>query len=245
MPLKIKFKNYQLLACQFNQTLKPTNSRRCSEAVSSLASGPWADSLPWFDPPLVQGASRLRYTDKAQVQRPGHTGRKALATKKNIKANKHLFEHTGSAARPSDCPTRPARPAQQIGNLGPQNGGQKPRHQTRPLSLAFLVLHVFLVCCCSFLLMRPMAVVGAEQSLAAPDLVQFCEYTVSFPLVTRLKASGTSRKKLSRQETPNSVLQGVYVPLNQILTHNLSTLVQDPLLDLLVRHLWKISIQHL
>ena len=41
-----------------------------------------ADSLPWFDSPLVQGASRLRYTDKAQMQRPGHTGRKALATKK-------------------------------------------------------------------------------------------------------------------------------------------------------------------
>ena len=48
---------------------------------------PWpkglrADSLPWFDSPLVQGASRLRCTDKAQMQRPGHTGRKALATKK-------------------------------------------------------------------------------------------------------------------------------------------------------------------
>ena len=48
---------------------------------------PWpkglrADSLPWFDSPLVQGASRLRYTDKAQMQRPGYTGRKALATKK-------------------------------------------------------------------------------------------------------------------------------------------------------------------
>ena len=48
---------------------------------------PWpkglrTDSLPWFDSPLVQGASRLRYTDKAQMQRPGHTGRKALATKK-------------------------------------------------------------------------------------------------------------------------------------------------------------------
>ena len=60
--------------------------------------------------------------------------------------------------------------------------------------------------------------------------------------------------KLSRQETPNSVLEGVYA-LNQILTHNLwarrpakhllATLVQDPLLDLLVRPLWKISIQHL
>ena len=47
---------------------------------------PWpkglrADSLPWFDSPL--GASRLRYTDKAQMQRPGHTGRKALATKRS------------------------------------------------------------------------------------------------------------------------------------------------------------------
>ena len=51
---------------------------------------PWpkglrADSLPWFDSPLVQGASRLRYTDKAQMQRPGHTGRKALAKKKTGK----------------------------------------------------------------------------------------------------------------------------------------------------------------
>ena len=52
---------------------------------------PWpkglrADSLPWFDSPLVQGASRLRYTDKAQMQRPGHTGRKALATKKRFQS---------------------------------------------------------------------------------------------------------------------------------------------------------------
>ena len=61
--------------------------------------------------------------------------------------------------------------------------------------------------------------------------------------------------ELSRQETPNSVLEGVYVLLNQILTHNLwarrpaehllATLVQDPLLDLLVRHLWKISIYNI
>ena len=28
------------------------------------------------------GGSRPRYTDKAQMQRPGHTGRKALATRK-------------------------------------------------------------------------------------------------------------------------------------------------------------------
>ena len=59
--------------------------------------------------------------------------------------------------------------------------------------------------------------------------------------------TGLYEKKLSRQEAPNSVLEGVYVLLNKILTHNLwarrpaqhliATLVQDPLLDLLVRHL--------
>ena len=57
-------------------------SRRCSEAVSSMASGPWADSLPWFDSPLVQGARRLRYTDKAQTQRPGDMPQMALAQKR-------------------------------------------------------------------------------------------------------------------------------------------------------------------
>ena len=47
---------------------------------------PWpkglrTDSLPWFDSPLVQGASRLQQI-KLKSQRPGHTGRKALATQK-------------------------------------------------------------------------------------------------------------------------------------------------------------------
>ena len=41
--------------------------------------------IPQSTRPLVQGASRLRYTDKAKMQRPGHTGRKALATKKKRK----------------------------------------------------------------------------------------------------------------------------------------------------------------
>ena len=78
-------------------------SRRCSEAVSSLASGPRADSLPWFDFPLVQGASRLRYTDKAQMQRPGHTGRKALATKKILMRGlvMDLSDHTDCCG--SEC----------------------------------------------------------------------------------------------------------------------------------------------
>ena len=69
---------------------------------------PWpkglrADSLPWFDSPLVQGASRLRYTDKAQMQRPGHTGRKALATKK-----KWLAMATMWAMTPGSSGTRPS-----------------------------------------------------------------------------------------------------------------------------------------
>ena len=58
------------------------SSRRCSEAVLSLASGPRADSLPRFDSSLVQGASRLRYTDKAQMQQPGDMSQMALAQKK-------------------------------------------------------------------------------------------------------------------------------------------------------------------
>ena len=61
-----------------------------------------------------------------------------LPIQSNTEANKHLFEYAGSAARPSDCPTAPARLAQQIGNFGPQNGGQKLKHQTRPLALASL-----------------------------------------------------------------------------------------------------------
>ena len=48
---------------------------------------PWSkglrtDSLPWFDFPLVQGASDCGVQMKLKSQRPGHTGRKALATKK-------------------------------------------------------------------------------------------------------------------------------------------------------------------
>ena len=66
-------------------------SRRCSQVVSSLASGPRAGSLPWFGPPLVQGASRLRRTDEAQ-KRVGDTFRKALATRKHEKlANSERF----------------------------------------------------------------------------------------------------------------------------------------------------------
>ena len=61
----------------------------------------------------------------------------------NIEANKHLFEYAGSAAWPSDCPTAPARLAQQKGNFGPRNGGQKSRHPSRPLSLASTVAPVW------------------------------------------------------------------------------------------------------
>ena len=72
---------------------KTQDDDKCTPKADAVAKRyrPWpkglrADSLPWFDSPLVQGASRLRYTDKAQMQRPGHTGRKALATKKMTNA---------------------------------------------------------------------------------------------------------------------------------------------------------------
>ena len=57
--------------------IEPTShaSRRCGEAVSSLASG--ANSLLWFDPLWVR---RLRLADKAQCS--GTHSAKTLATKK-------------------------------------------------------------------------------------------------------------------------------------------------------------------
>ena len=58
---------------------------------------PWpkglrADSLPWFDPPLVQGASRLRYTDKAQIAATGPYWPKGARKKK--KSNRVLLDTT-------------------------------------------------------------------------------------------------------------------------------------------------------
>ena len=66
---------------------------------------PWpkglrTDSLPWFDSPLVQSASRLRYTDKAQVAATGPYWPKGARNKKkvltklysiNIEGHKELF----------------------------------------------------------------------------------------------------------------------------------------------------------
>ena len=70
------------------QHLTHTHSRRCSEAVSSLAPGPRADSLPWFDSPLAQGASRLRYTDKAQ-----RSDRAILAERRPQQKKSHTHTH--------------------------------------------------------------------------------------------------------------------------------------------------------
>ena len=66
-----------------------------------MASGPWADSLPWFDSPLVQGASRLRYTDKAQTQRPGDMPQMALAHKNTNKSQpvKIIFGRLAAISR--------------------------------------------------------------------------------------------------------------------------------------------------
>ena len=77
--------SFCLLTAVFSTEQKWAN-RRCSEAVSSLASGPRADSLPWFDSPLVQGVSQLRNTDKVQyIQRPGRLGQMALEQKRHSK----------------------------------------------------------------------------------------------------------------------------------------------------------------
>ena len=59
---------------------------------------PWpkglrTDSLPWFDSPLVQGASRLRYTDKAQVAATGPYWPKGARNKKTKKF--HYCMHGG------------------------------------------------------------------------------------------------------------------------------------------------------
>ena len=75
----------------------------CKEqtAFQSQSHTPWpkglrADSLPWFDSPLVQGASRLRYTDKAQVAATGPYWPKGAGNKKksSLKATRALqVEH--------------------------------------------------------------------------------------------------------------------------------------------------------
>ena len=102
--------------------------RKSADAVAKRYR-PWpkglrADSLPWFDSPLVQGASRLRYTDKAQMQRPGHTGRKALATKKKDYSSGSLYEpkrnkNTTKGRSPPRQPGTP-RPGSQV------HGPKKP-----------------------------------------------------------------------------------------------------------------------
>ena len=62
------------------------HSRRYGVVVLPMAFRPDADSLPRFDSPLVQGASRdaVHRLRLNTMQRPGHTGRKALATKKKV-----------------------------------------------------------------------------------------------------------------------------------------------------------------
>ena len=67
---------------------------------------PWpkglrADSLPWFDSPLVQGASRLRYTDKAQVAATGPYWPKGARKKKKKKLPPvAAMSHKGSLELP-------------------------------------------------------------------------------------------------------------------------------------------------
>ena len=104
-----------------------------------LASGPRADSLLWFDSPLVQGASRPRYTDKAQMQRPGHTGRKALAKKKKwpiLKESKKV--HAWQTLRPLSTrikrgELREQAPTWNILHSLPQQSVWSLRSMTKPL----------------------------------------------------------------------------------------------------------------
>ena len=56
--------------------------RRLAKRYRPWPKGLRADSLPWFDSPLVQGASRLRYTDKAQIAATGPYRPKGARNKK-------------------------------------------------------------------------------------------------------------------------------------------------------------------
>ena len=67
--------------------MTPGSSGTRADAVAKRYR-PWpkglrADSLPWFDSPLVQGASQLRYTDKAQIAATGPYWPKGARNKKN------------------------------------------------------------------------------------------------------------------------------------------------------------------
>ena len=70
-------------------TNRPGGGAKAVESADAVAKRyrPWpkglrTDSLPWFDSPLVQGASRLRYTDKAQVAATGPYWPKGARNKK-------------------------------------------------------------------------------------------------------------------------------------------------------------------
>ena len=81
---------------RFNKTVfEGTATAQAFEIADAVAKRyrPWpkglrTDSLPWFDSPLVQGASRLRYTDKAQVAATGPYWPKGARNKK--KQHRHL-----------------------------------------------------------------------------------------------------------------------------------------------------------
>ena len=76
---------FQLVLGDFGNN--PNGGFRRADAVAKRYR-PWpkgfrADSLPWFDSPLVQGASRLRYTDKSSNAATGPYWPKGARNKKN------------------------------------------------------------------------------------------------------------------------------------------------------------------
>ena len=103
---------------------------------------PWpkglrADSLPWFDSPLVQGASRLRYTDKAQIAATGPYWPKGARKKKRVERaplpRKRHPEKSWTPHPPEPQRAKPAdtKPVPQAGPSTPQPPAPPPAPKQR------------------------------------------------------------------------------------------------------------------
>ena len=108
----------------------PHRTLRCAQADAvAKRYRPWpkglrADSLPWFDSPLVQGASRLRYTDKAQVAATGPYWPKGARNKKKDPALCPI-----ACTSTSTCRSRPK--GQAVSPVGLGHAGKKKKVRKR------------------------------------------------------------------------------------------------------------------
>ena len=105
-PIKMRICNLHFFASIWMAQSVVHNFRRMSMAdlkrrADAVAKRyrPWpkglrADSLPWFDSPLVQGASRLRYTGKAQVAATGPYWPKGARNKKGRPKTQRAWVHS-------------------------------------------------------------------------------------------------------------------------------------------------------